>query len=50
MDLKPTPQEEQFRQELRAWLKANVPAAYTGETETEAGKRAEFEHSRAWQL
>ena len=49
MDLKPTPQEEQFRQELRAWLKANVPAPYSGETETEAGRKAEFEYLRAWQ-
>ena len=25
MDLNPTPQEQQFREELRAWLKANEP-------------------------
>ncbi len=49
MDLKPTPQEQQFREELRAWLKDNVPPSYAGETETDEGKRLEFEYLKAWQ-
>jgi alkylation response protein AidB-like acyl-CoA dehydrogenase len=49
MDLKPTPQEQQFREELRAWLQANVPPKFEGDTSTEEGRRAEFEYLRAWQ-
>ncbi len=49
MDLKPTPAEQQFRDELRAWLKANVPPKFEGDTTTEEGRRAEFEYLRAWQ-
>src|SRR5919198_6445165 len=49
MDLKPTPEEQQFRDELRAWLQANVPPKFEGDTSTEAGRRAEFEYLRAWQ-
>ncbi|MFN0124689.1 MAG: acyl-CoA dehydrogenase [Blastocatellia bacterium] len=49
MDLKPTPQEQQFRDELRAWLTANVPAPFDGDDSTPAGKRAHFDYMRAWQ-
>ena len=49
MDLKPTPQEEQFRSELRAWLHENMPAPFEGDTSTPEGSRAEFEYLRAWQ-
>ena len=49
MDLKPTPQEQQFRAELRAWLQANVPPKFDGNASTDEGRRAEFEYLRAWQ-
>ncbi|HZS08965.1 MAG TPA: acyl-CoA dehydrogenase [Blastocatellia bacterium] len=49
MDLKPSPQEQQFRDELRAWLQANVPAPWSGDASTPEGKREQFEYLRAWQ-
>ncbi len=48
MDLKSTPQEQAFREELRAWLKANVPPPFTGETTTDEGRQAEFQYLRDW--
>lgn len=35
MDLNLTPKEKAFRDELRAWLNENVPAAYTGRAHTD---------------
>lgn len=49
MDLKPTPQEQQFREELRAWLKANVPPPFAGDATTEEGKKAQIDYLRRWQ-
>lgn len=49
MDLKSTPQEQAFREELRAWLKANVPPPFTGETTSDEGRKAEFQYLRDWQ-
>src|SRR4051794_41851927 len=43
MDLTPTPQEQAFRDELRAWVEANHPGP-----EPE-GDVAGFEFRRAWQ-
>src|SRR5260370_22937413 len=48
MDLNLTPQELAFRDELRAWLKANVPADWEARrTEDEMLER--FAFLRAWQ-
>lgn len=49
MDLKPTPQEQQFREELRTWLKANVPPPFAGDATTEEGKKAQIDYLRTWQ-
>lgn len=49
MDLKPTPQEQQFRDELRTWLQASVPAKWDGDDSTPEGRKAHFEDMRAWQ-
>jgi alkylation response protein AidB-like acyl-CoA dehydrogenase len=49
MDLKPTPEEQKFRDELRTWLQANVPAPFEGDDSTPEGKKAHFEYLRAWQ-
>ncbi|QQS45707.1 MAG: acyl-CoA dehydrogenase [Acidobacteriota bacterium] len=48
MDLNLNPDELKFRDELRAWLAANVPPPFTGKGgEEEKGEH--FEHLRAWQ-
>src|SRR5258708_7531757 len=49
MDLKPTPQEQQFREELRAWLQTNVPQPWAGDASAPEGRREQFEYLRAWQ-
>ncbi len=49
MDLKPTPEEQKFRDELRTWLQANVPPPFAGDDSTPEGKKARFEYLRAWQ-
>ena len=49
MDLKPTPQEQQFREELRAWLQANKPAPFEGDDSTPEGKKAYVDFLKAWQ-
>jgi alkylation response protein AidB-like acyl-CoA dehydrogenase len=49
MDLKPTPQEQQFRDELRAWLQANKPAPFDGDDSTTEGKKAYVDYLKAWQ-
>jgi alkylation response protein AidB-like acyl-CoA dehydrogenase len=48
MDLNLTPEQIRFRDELRAWLQANVPAPFAGNTNEEE-KGAYFEYLRAWQ-
>jgi alkylation response protein AidB-like acyl-CoA dehydrogenase len=48
MDLNLTPGEEQFRDELRAWLQANVPSPWTGNTREEE-KGPYFDYLRGWQ-
>ena len=48
MDLNLTPAQEQFRDELRAWLQANVPPPFVGSTNEEE-KGAYFDYLRAWQ-
>ncbi|MGE0534581.1 MAG: acyl-CoA dehydrogenase [Pirellulales bacterium] len=48
MDLKPTPHEQEFRDELRRWLKANLPPRWTGSTR-EAAKGAYTDYLLAWQ-
>ncbi|MER0445056.1 acyl-CoA dehydrogenase family protein [Streptomyces sp. Edi4] len=45
MDLDPTPEQEAFRAEARAWLAAHVPRAPLPSLETEAG----FAAHRAWE-
>jgi alkylation response protein AidB-like acyl-CoA dehydrogenase len=48
MDLKLSPEEEHFRNELRAWLAANVPPPFAGNTNEEE-KGGYFEYLRQWQ-
>jgi alkylation response protein AidB-like acyl-CoA dehydrogenase len=48
MDLNLTPSEQQFRDELRAWLQANVPPPWTGSTAAEE-KGEYFDFLRNWQ-
>src|SRR5262249_32584186 len=48
MDLNLSPQELKFRNELRAWLQANVPADWETRR-TEDQLEARFEFLRAWQ-
>ncbi|MBL8190142.1 MAG: acyl-CoA dehydrogenase family protein, partial [Acidobacteria bacterium] len=48
MDLNLTPEEQQFRDELRAWLAANVPPPFPGATNEEE-KGEYFSFLRAWQ-
>jgi alkylation response protein AidB-like acyl-CoA dehydrogenase len=45
MDLNLTPEQLQFRDEIRAWLDANVPEEPLGPTSTEEG----FAQHRAWE-
>jgi alkylation response protein AidB-like acyl-CoA dehydrogenase len=48
MDLNLTPDEQQFRDEFRAWLSANAPAEWTRDTNSE--DRADYlEYLRDWQ-
>ena len=48
MDLNLTPTELKFRDELRAWLKANVPTDWE-KHRTEDEMLVRFEYLRAWQ-
>ncbi len=48
MDLNLTPEQQQFRDELRAWLAANVPPPFVGSS-TEEEKGEYFEYLRQWQ-
>src|SRR5258708_16671798 len=48
MDLNLTPNEQQFRDEFRAWLAANTPTEWTGDTNAE--DRADYlKYLRDWQ-
>lgn len=50
MDLNLTPQEQQFRDEFRAWLESNIPSDWqTYESRDEESSRERFEFLRAWQ-
>jgi alkylation response protein AidB-like acyl-CoA dehydrogenase len=49
MDLNLTPQEQQFRDEFRAWLAANAPAGWEDEHGRSEGSRDRFDFLRAWQ-
>ena len=44
MDLRFSPEDEQYRQKLRAWLEANVPKERPPKDQD-----AEFAYRRAWQ-
>ena len=48
MDLNLTPAEEQFRDELRAWLEANLPPPFDG-ARNEEDKGEYFNYLRDWQ-
>ncbi len=48
MDLNLTPEQRQFRDELRAWLQSNVPPRWPGST-AEEEKGPYFEYLRNWQ-
>ncbi|MEO8028034.1 MAG: acyl-CoA dehydrogenase [Bryobacteraceae bacterium] len=49
MDLNLTPQETAFRDELRAWLTANVPKDWIKIRNSEGGMEARFEYLKKWQ-
>jgi alkylation response protein AidB-like acyl-CoA dehydrogenase len=49
MDLNLTPSEEQFRDEFRAWLKANVPAEWTGNSKSSEDRADYINYLRDWQ-
>src|SRR5215813_13141039 len=48
MDLNLTPKEEQFRDEFRAWLQANIPDEWDPNQRDEDSQER-FEFLRAWQ-
>ncbi len=48
MDLNLTPEQQQFRDELRTWLQANVPPPFAGNT-SEEEKGEYFQYLRDWQ-
>jgi alkylation response protein AidB-like acyl-CoA dehydrogenase len=48
MDLSLTPEETAFRDELRAWLEANLPEPWRGSGGADE-EREHFEHLRRWQ-
>lgn len=49
MDLNLTPQETEFRDEVRDWLRANAPINWKAKQEAEESMRARFEFLRDWQ-
>ncbi|MEW6207511.1 MAG: acyl-CoA dehydrogenase [Acidobacteriota bacterium] len=49
MDLNLTPEEQQFRDELRDWLNANVPPPWEGSNNSEEESQAYFNYLRDWQ-
>jgi len=48
MDLSLTPEQQQFRDELRVWLQANAPSPWSG-SKAEEEKGPYFEYLRKWQ-
>src|SRR5499426_2151151 len=48
MDLSLTPEQQQFRDELRTWLQANAPSPWSG-SKAEEEKGPYFEYLRKWQ-
>ena len=48
MDLNLTPEQQQFRDELRVWLQANTPPPWSG-SKAEEEKGPYFEYLRNWQ-
>ncbi len=49
MDLNLNPEEERFRDELRAWLAVNTPAPWKGSHDDPAAARSHYEYLREWQ-
>ncbi|HEY9231344.1 MAG TPA: acyl-CoA dehydrogenase [Blastocatellia bacterium] len=49
MDLNLTPQEQQFRDEFRAWLAANLPAGWSDHGRHGEDSNERFDFLRAWQ-
>src|ERR1039457_1619835 len=49
MDLNPTPQERQFRDELRAWLEAHAPGDWEAARSATDSMEARFAFLRDWQ-
>jgi alkylation response protein AidB-like acyl-CoA dehydrogenase len=49
MDLNPTAAEEQFRNEFRSWLTANIPESWDPSAFQEEDSKQRFEFLRAWQ-
>ena len=49
MDLNLTPQEQAFRDEVRAWFAANVPKDWVKRRNAEESMEARFAYLRAWQ-
>ena len=50
MDLNLTPQQQQFRDEFRAWLESNIPEDWQAyESRDEESSRERFDFLRAWQ-
>lgn len=49
MDFNFTPEEDAFRQDLRAWLQANIPDSYDPQEFDRIDADTRFEFQRAWQ-
>ncbi len=49
MDLNLTPQETQFRDEVREWMSANVPKDWVKRRNAEESMEARFKYLRSWQ-
>src|SRR5689334_1240098 len=49
MDLNLTPQEQQFRDEFRAWLESHAPVGWEDQHGRSEGSRERFDFLRSWQ-
>ena len=49
MDLNLTPEEQQFRDEVRVWFAANVPKDWVKRRAAEESMEARFDYLRTWQ-